>query len=177
MKIRVGTVVPLVCLLGVPLSARAQERVTTPFDTASAKLPADTSLAPQPLERPPEAMRPDDAMSTSGFFLGIVGMLGGAAVGSQIGQSDCPSRDVDKDCVARHAYTGALVAGTVLVPIGVHLASPDRRNLPLSLAVSALAAGAFYYGLKAVPGEPVAMAPFLAAPIQVVTSIRLEKRK
>jgi hypothetical protein len=121
-------------------------------------------------------MKPDDAMSTSGFFLGIIGMLGGAAIGSQIGQSDCPSRAVDERCVGRHAYTGALVAGTILVPIGVHLANSERRNLPLSMAVSALAAGVFYYGLKAVPGEPIALAPFLAAPIQVVTSIKLEKR-
>jgi hypothetical protein len=171
MRIRIGAVLPLACLLCAPVAARAQERTPTSFDTTSSKLPADSSLAPR------EEMKPDDAMSTSGLFLGIVGMLGGAAIGSQIGQSDCPAREVDKGCVGRHAYTGALIAGTVLVPIGVHLANRDRGSLPLSMAVSALAAGLLYYGLKAVPGEPIAMAPFLAAPVQVVTSIRLEKRK
>ena len=177
MRILLGAVVPLACLLGAPVAARGQERTPAPFDTATLSLPADSNRAPGRSLEPQEEMKPEDAMSTSGFFLGIVGMLGGAAIGSQIGQSDCPSREVDDGCVGRHAYTGALVAGTVMVPIGVHLASPDRRNLPLSLAVSVLAASVFYYGLKAVPGDPVAMAPFLAAPVQVFTSIKLEKHK
>jgi hypothetical protein len=30
--------------------------------------------------------------------------------------------------------------------------------------------------MKAIPGEPIAMAPFLAAPIQVLTSIKVEQR-
>jgi hypothetical protein len=101
-------------------------------------------------------------------------MLSGAAVG---GSSSCPSRDVDKECMGRHAYTGALIAGTALVPLGVHLANTKRRNLPLSMAVSTVVGVAAYYGMKAVPGSPIAMAPFLAAPLQVVTSVKIEGRK
>jgi hypothetical protein len=177
MKIRLGAIATLVWLLVTPVAARAQIR-NTALDSASASLPADSSQAARPAsEQPQEMGKIDDDMSTSGFFLGIVGMLGGAAIGSQIGQSSCPAREVDKDCVGEHAYAGALIGGTFLVPIGVHIANKDRGNLPLSIAVSAVVASAFYYGLKAIPGEPVAMAPFLAAPIQVVTSIKLERRK
>jgi hypothetical protein len=163
-----------------PVAARAQQSSPVLFADNSAALvapavasarPGSFALAQDPYDKP------DEQMGTSGFFLGMVGMLAGAAIGSQIGQGSCPTREEDKDCVNRHAYTGALVAGTVLVPVGVHLGNKSRGNFWLSLAASAAEGTALYYGFKAVPGSPVAMAPFLAAPIQVFTSVKIEKRK
>ncbi|MGQ0560558.1 MAG: hypothetical protein ACT443_01640 [Gemmatimonadota bacterium] len=170
MRARIGTVVPLLAVLGAPAFASAQQRVSIVFDAA----PSALTVAQEPQE--PEE-KPNEAMSTSGFFLGIIGMLGGAVIGSQVGQSECPPRAADKECMGRHAYTGALIAGTAMVPLGVHIANQDRRNLPLSLAVSAGTGALLYYTMKAIPGEPIAMAPFLAAPLQVVTSVKVENRK
>jgi hypothetical protein len=169
MKARVSTVLPLLCVLCAPALANAQQRAAVAFEATPQAFVLD--------QEQEQEQKPEDAMSTSGFFLGIIGMLGGAAMGSQIGQGQCPSREEDKDCMGRHAYTGALIAGTVMVPIGVHIANKDRRNLPLSLAVSALTGSALYLVMKNIPGEPIAMAPFLAAPLQVVTSMRVERRK
>lgn len=170
MRARVSTVLSMLCVLCAPALASAQQRTAAAFEA----VPQAFVIQQDPQE---QEEKPEEAMSTSGFFLGIIGMLGGAAMGSQIGQNSCPSREEDKDCMGRHAYTGALIAGTVLVPIGVHLANKDRRNLPLSLAVSALTGSALYLVMKTIPGEPIAMAPFLAAPLQVVTSVKVERRK
>ncbi|MGQ0815731.1 MAG: hypothetical protein ACT4O1_14945 [Gemmatimonadota bacterium] len=150
-------------MLCAPALATAQQRVSLGFETPSIQ--------------EPQEQRPDEEMGTSGLFLGVIGLLGGAAIGSQIGQNECPSREVDKNCVSRHAATGALIAGTVAVPVGVHIANADRRNLPLSLAVSALTAAALFYGFRSLPGEPVAMAAFVAAPLQIISSVKIEKRK
>jgi hypothetical protein len=159
----------MLCVLCAPALANAQQRASVAFEA-----PAQAFTIAQD---PKQEEKPDDAMSTSGFFLGIIGMLGGAAAGSQIGSTQCPSREEDKECMGRHAYTGALIAGTFMVPIGVHIANKNKRNLPLSIAVSALTGSALYLVMKNIPGEPIAMAPFLAAPLQVVTSMKVEKRK
>jgi hypothetical protein len=158
----------MLCVLCAPALANAQQRASVAFEAPSQAFV---------LAQDPQEPKPDDEMSTSGFFLGIIGMLGGAAVGSQVGSGQCPSREEDKECMGRHAYTGALIAGTFMVPIGVHIANKNRRNLPLSLAVSALTGSTLYLVMKNIPGEPIAMAPFLAAPLQVVTSMKMEKRK
>jgi hypothetical protein len=104
-------------------------------------------------------------------------MLAGGAVGSKIGQDNCPSKSAGEACRNRHIYTGVLVAGSFFVPLGVHIASKQPHNFFKSLAVSAATGAIAYYGFKAIPGEPVALAPFVAAPIQVVTSVKLEKPK
>ena len=180
MKARLGAVALVACLAAPSLGAAQQNAATTFADNSTALVASEITRAPIGLshsqQQEPEA-RPEEQMSTSGFFLGIIGMLAGAAIGSQIGQGACPDRSVDKDCMGRHAYTGALVAGTALVPIGVHIASKTRGNLLTSLAVSTAAGALFYFGFKAVPGSPIAMAPFLAAPVQVVTSVKIERRK
>lgn len=126
-----------------------------------------------------DQMRPDEAMGTSGFFLGMVSVLAGATVGSQIGQSHCPPKSQDKDCGARYGYTGAIVAGTIMVPVGVHLVNSNgsASGLLQSFGVSAALGSALYFGSRAIPGKPIAMGAFLAIPLQVFTSVKIEQRK
>jgi hypothetical protein len=181
MKILIGAAVLATGIAVLPANANAQQSAPALFayhatalvapEIAGSPAKRSLSLAQDPYDKP------EEQMGTSGFFLGLVGMMAGAAIGSQIGQGSCPDRSEDKDCVSRHAYTGALVAGTALVPVGVHIASKARGHFWLSLAASAAEATVLYYGFKAVPGSPVAMAPFLAAPLQVFTSVKIERRK
>lgn len=175
MKKSLGIGLPIFLVLCAASDAQAQQQFATTFEPAALVAPAMANAAT--IVQDPQEQRPEEQMSTSGFFLGIIGMVGGAAFGSQIGQGKCPPRREDKDCMGRYAYTGALIAGTISVPLGVHLANKSRRNLPLALAASTATALGLYYGMKAIPGEPIAMAPFLAAPIQVVTSVKLESRQ
>lgn len=169
MKAGLGIVLPLAFVLLAPSLGSAQQRDTT-LDRPK---PVVDDGNPPSVDR----MRPDEAMGTSGFFLGMVSVLAGATVGSQIGQSNCPPKAEDKDCMARHAYTGALIAGTVMVPLGVHLVNSNRRNLVQSMAVSAALGSALYFGSRAIPGKPIAMGTFLAVPLQVFTSVKMEQRK
>ena len=169
MKRFAGAVLPILLLVVAPLGASAQQRqiVFTANPVAAPLAIAPVSLAQEPPEETQE-----DMMSKSGMFLGIVGMLAGAAIGSGVSQAHCD----DKRCTSRYAFTGALISGSLLVPIGVHIANAERRNLLASLGVSALAGTALYYAMRAIPGEPIQIAPFLAAPVQMVTSIKIETR-
>lgn len=176
---RLGVVMAFICLLCSFAPCPAQQKTLLVRRipgtvVANAIIPPELRLLQQQQQ---EEVKSEDEMGTSGFFLGIIGMLAGAAVGSQIGQSACPAEAVDKDCMGRHAYTGALIAGTVFTPLGVHLANKQPKHLPLSLALSALTGTALYFGFKAIPGSPIAMAPFLATPLQVFMSIKLERGK
>ena len=116
-------------------------------------------------------------MGTSGFFLGIVSVLAGATIGSQIGQAHCPNSSVDQTCVSRHAYTGAMIAGTLMVPVGVHLVNGHPKNFAKSLATSAAIGGSLYWASHAIPGKPIALGAFLSIPLQVFTSVKLENAK
>jgi hypothetical protein len=169
MKRSLGAALPLILLMALsPLSAIAQQTQPDPLaaDTPTIKsgITLDDPLNP--------VWGPKDMMSMSGMFLGIVGMMGGAAMGSALGQGQC--EDAEKGCMGRHAFTGALVAGTFFVPLAVHLANQQPRNFVKSIAVSMIAGAAFYYSMKAIPGQPVQIAPFLAAPVQMLTSIKIE---
>ena len=170
MKRSLGAALPVVLLMVLsPLNAIAQQVQPNPLatDTAKAGVTDEDPLNP--------VWGPKDMMSMSGMFLGIVGMMGGAAAASAIGQSQCD--DGEKGCMGRHAFTGALVAGTFFVPLGVHLANREPKNFVQSMAASIIAGAVFYYSMKAIPGEPIQIAPFLAAPVQMVTSIRIESKK
>jgi hypothetical protein len=182
MSARIGAVLPLICLLVLPAAASAQQRValfTDPHPAIVADEVASASLVHMPVQEPSQGMemKPEEQMSTSGFFLGLVSMIAGAAIGSSIGESNCPSKDVDKDCLSRHGYTGALIAGSTMIPIGVHIVAPHRHNLLPSLGLSALTGLVLWEGFSQVPGKPIAMAPFVALPLQVLTSVRLERTK
>ena len=172
MKRFLGTVLPFFLAAALPTASFAQQREVSLFASQPAATPAPALSAE--LQDPQEAERPQDSMSKSGMFLGIVGMLAGAAIGSGVSQNHCET--VDKGCTSRYAFTGALVAGTALVPIGVHIANPAPRRLPASLGVSALAGTLLYFGTRAIPGGPIQIAPFLAAPIQMFTSIKIEMK-
>ena len=173
MKRSAGAVLPILVLVMAlaPLTAVAQQTQPDPLASDSTRGKAGVTFD-DPLN--PE-WGPKDVMSMSGMFLGIVGMMGGAAAGSAVSQANCD--DGEKGCRGRHAFTGALVAGTFFVPLGVHLANQEPKNFLKSIGASILAGTAMYYGMKAIPGEPIHIAPFLAAPIQMVTSIRIESKK
>jgi len=114
----------------------------------------------------------EGALSVSGAFLGVVGMLGGAAIGSGLSRSRCGA----EGCSGRGAAVGALVGGAVGVPLGVHLANRARGNFGLGLAAS-VAIGAASYGLMhALPGRPVALSVFFATPAQLFGVSALERR-
>jgi len=57
----------------------------------------------------------------------------------------------------------------------VHIANKNKKSFIKSLAFSTVAGAALYFGTKAIPGEPVQIAPFLAAPLQMVTSLKVER--
>ena len=159
MKLTPNLVVVLL-VLGIPLAANAQMRQAAQFDF-------DVSReAPRAHQ---EELDANGKMSTSGFFLGVIGMLGGAAIGSGVGNARC-----GQDCVGRAASGGASIAGAFMVPIGVHLAAEKPRNLLVSLGLSTLAGTAIWFGFNSIPGRPVALAPFVAAPVQVWTAMKVE---
>lgn len=168
MKFRAGMVLP-VMLAWAPIAANAQQAATNSFAVVSSSTQAPTLDLPQD----PPSDKPEDVMSTSGMFLGIVGMLGGAVIGSAVSQGNCEDES-ERGCRGRYAFTGALIAGSISVPLGVHIANKQPGSFMKSLAASALAGAALYYGMKAIPGEPIQIAPFLAAPVQMVTSIKIE---
>ncbi|HEX6560205.1 MAG TPA: hypothetical protein VF021_12100 [Longimicrobiales bacterium] len=175
MSIRTGVVALPVLLLFAPLAAQAQERPAPTIPDSLVRTvtgPTSDNIPPSVTE-----MKPEEQAGTSGYFLGIISMLVGGTVGSSVGQSSCPAKTVDRDCVSRHAFTGALIAGTAMIPIGVHLASAERRSLPATLGVSALTGAVLYAAAHAVPGKPIGLATFVALPIQVFTSVRLERKK
>ena len=120
---------------------------------------------------PAEEMDEEGRMTTSGFFLGIIGMLGGATIGSGVGNARCGRR-----CVGRYGAAGAATIGALVVPIGVHVAADQPKNLPQALGLSALAGAALWGAFNAFPGKPVALAPFVAAPLQVWLSMKMETR-
>ena len=172
MKFNAGIVLSLIAVAIAPLTASAQQAPTPMFLAVDA---APTPRASAGLAQDPPSDKPEDVMSTSGMFLGIVGMLGGAVVGAAVSQDACGEHEDEEACRGRNAFTGALIAGTILVPVGVHIANKNPGNLFKSLAVSAVAGAALYYGMKAIPGEPVQIAPFLSAPLQMVTSVKIER--
>lgn len=150
----------------LPCSLNAQIRSATLLFTP----PAAPALPSAPLlQDPVEKMDEEGRMTTSGFFLGVIGMLGGAAIGSGVGNSRCGN-----DCVGRYAATGASIVGAVMVPIGVHVAADKPRNLVPAMASSFLAGAVLYGAFNAFPGRPVALAPFVAAPLQVWLSMKIE---
>ena len=71
---------------------------------AAAQLRRDVLFTAAPVHAEMARMQEPQAdagsqMTTSGFFLGVVGMLGGAAVGSGVGNARCGT-----DCVGRSAF-------------------------------------------------------------------------
>jgi hypothetical protein len=170
MKFNPGLVLPIIMVAIAPVAASAQQAPQAFFAAEQVTAPA----AFLSIVQDPPSQKPEDVMGTSGIFLGIIGMLGGAVLGSAIGQEGCKDSD-DENCLSQYAFTGALAAGTFFVPLGVHIANKQKKSFIKSLAVSALTGSALYFGTMAIPGKPVQIAPFLAAPVQMVTSLKIER--
>ena len=154
------------CVLG-PAGAGAQQRYSLQFD------PSVVAAINSPFGADQEQIQEMDEegrMTTSGFFLGVIGMLAGAAVGSGVGNAKCGD-----DCVGRTAAGGASIAGALMVPVGVHIAASKPRRFAQALATSFAAGALTWGGINAIPGRPVALAPFVAAPIQVWIATRFER--
>jgi hypothetical protein len=150
-----------------PARAAAQQRYSLQFESAALA----AAVAPASVDQDQE-MDDEGRMTTSGFFLGIVGMLAGAAVGSGVGNAKCGD-----DCVGRTAAGGAAIAGALMVPVGVHIAAPQPRRFPHALLTSFAAGALAWGGVNAIPGRPVALAPFIAAPLQVWIATRFESAR
>ena len=166
MKKSPGVVWPgllLLTALALPAASNAQLQQNAPFVGAAESSRIRAVQEPQ--------IDVGSQMTTSGFFLGVVGMLGGAAVGSGVGSARC-----GQECVGRAASGGATIAGSLMVPIGVHIAAQQPRNLLWSVAASVAAGSLVWAGFNAIPGRPVALAPFVAAPFQVWSSMKIESR-
>ncbi len=174
MSFSTPTCVRLLCVCAglvaaeLPAQASAQQRRVAHFEALT---PAGTAHTPVFFDQERvEQMNEEGRMTTSGFFLGIVGMLAGAAIGSGVGNARCGD-----DCVSRTAAGGASIAGALMVPIGVHIAAVNPKRFPLSIASSFLAGAAVWGGVNAIPGRPMPLAPFVAAPLQVWIASRLER--
>ena len=170
MKFKAGVVLPMILVALAPVAGSAQQARSVLFVAE----PVAAAAAPLTLVQDPPSQKPEDVMATSGMFLGIVGMLGGAVAGAAFSQDGCEESD-DNNCRSKYASTGAVVASTFFVPLGVHIANKNKKSFIKSLAFSSLAGAALYFGTKAIPGEPVQIAPFLAAPLQMVTSLKVER--
>ncbi|HSL71706.1 MAG TPA: hypothetical protein VK864_15775, partial [Longimicrobiales bacterium] len=131
-------------------------------------------LATPGLQQSTDQMNEEGRMTASGFFLGVIGMLAGAAVGSGIGSAACDDRS---NCVTRYASGGAAIVGALTVPVGVHVAADQPKRLPLTMLASVGVGGAIWGVINAVPGRPVPLAPFIAAPLQIWVSTRLERSR
>ena len=167
MRIRMLGVATFVLVASAPRGASAQQRFAAQFADA----PSHAAHVPAFMDQERvDQMDEEGRMTTSGFFLGIVGMLGGAAIGSGIGNAKCGD-----DCVGRTAAGGASIAGALMAPIGVHIAAVKPKRLPVSLLASIVTGALTWGGINAVPGRPVALAPFVAAPLQVWIASRFER--
>jgi hypothetical protein len=172
---RIGVALPIALIFVMPVVANAQQRTQLAFATSQSALVAKAVVAaPAALQEPPSS--PEEIMGASGFFLGIVSMMGGAAFGSGLASCDDEiNAKAEDECVTDTAVKAALIAGTIAAPIGVHLAAPKRKNLLKSIAVSAGIAGAMYGVFYAIPGHPTAIAPFLTMPLQIYATVRFER--
>ncbi len=172
MKFKPGVVLPMIMVAFAPVAAGAQQAPQAFFAAEHVTAPT----AQLSLVQDPPSQKPEDVMATSGMFLGIVGMLGGAVAGSAIAQDGCDESG-EENCRSKYASTGAVIASTFFVPLGVHIANNNKKSFIKSLAFSTVAGAALYFGTKAIPGEPVQIAPFLAAPLQMVTSLKVERAR
>jgi hypothetical protein len=162
---RKTSVLFVLALFAIPSHMHAQAVIKPLFsrlDAIAAPFGADTVR-----ESTEEGL---DPVSSSSLFMGVVGALGGAAIGGGQASSTC-----SKVCRSRSAAAGAAIGAGVLIPLGAHVGNKGRGNLLLSsLATSAV--GLAGYGLaSAVPGHPTGAIVFLTAPIQVVLATKVEK--
>jgi hypothetical protein len=75
----------------------------------------------------------------AGLLTGTIGFLGGGLVGAKIDQA---SSDGYEEFDGLYGFVvGAPIGGSLLLPVGVHLANGRRGNLPLAMLASVGIAG------------------------------------
>jgi len=150
----------------------AQERVTRWAPSARAAALLAPVLVPTPVTLPYQEAdeSPMAGMTGSGFFLGIIGMLAGTTMGSATAGRSCT-----KDCRRDRGAGGAMVGGAVLIPLGVHIANPSPGSLLAATGAASLIGAAVWLFVGALPSQPMPLAPFLAAPLQLQAAIFVEE--
>ncbi|MEX2608866.1 MAG: hypothetical protein WEA24_02895 [Gemmatimonadota bacterium] len=155
-----------------PGAARAQESATrwAPSPRAAALLAPVPVTGPVTLSFQDPDESPMAGMTGSGFFLGVIGMLAGTTMGSATAGRNCT-----KDCRRDRGAGGAMVGGALLIPLGVHIANPSPGSLLAASAASSLLGAAVWLFVGALPSQPMPLAPFLAAPLQLQAAIFVEE--
>ncbi len=149
----------------IPSQVRAQAFVKPVFSRLE---PAAAPLARDTVKQSTEEGL--DAVSSSGLFMGVLGALGGAAIGGGQSSSSCT-----KSCRSHNAGSGATIGAGVLIPLGAHIGNKGKGNLLLS-SLGTTVVGLAGFGLASViPSRPIGAIVFLTAPLQVVLASKVEK--
>lgn len=118
------------------------------------------------------ASMPKDGLTLG--FAGLVGAVGGIAVGGLVGSQIASCNEFDDEfCGLAGGVAGAAIASTFTIPLAVHLANQSRGSYGYSLAASGLIAGVGW--ALAYAGDEAA--PILLAPlVQIISSVIIERR-
>ena len=156
-------ILTLLTLAG-PLSGtlKAQRLTSSPFPSIDQPPPAtDPSLHAVPRQQVSPAL-----LVVGGLAGGAVGVFGGGLIGAKVTENDC------EDCAVEGAAYGAVVGGSALLPLGVHIANQRRGNLGLSL-LSSLAIGGLGLAIALETNEAAVLIPVPV--LQIVSSILIER--
>ena len=104
-----------------------------------------------------------------GLLAGVIGFL----VGGFIGATSCDWNIKEAGCIEDSAY-GAIIGASVLMPLGVHLASPLRRRFPPFL-VSSLAVGGIAAAGIVASGQSEWIL-FAIPVVQLIICVAIERR-
>ena len=103
-------------------------------------------------------------------LVGLLGAGAGFAIGGIIGALTCDWNTKEAGCIEHSAY-GAVIAASILIPLGVHLSSPRRGNIwlfSITLLTVAAIAGA---GLSiSIVGSGPQELSLIAIPVVQLTS-------
>ena len=171
-----AVVVAVLLLALAPALARAQAEVGL-ADQRPASGPA---VPPTVLlqERADSARaRPSTALMIGGGLVGgAIGTLGGAYTGAAIVDETCQGEGCYAGLIYG-AFAGAVVAESVLLPLGVHVAAGGRGDLGTSMAASAgLGAAALGMGLAFHADDPVSAIVLATVPVAQLTVSILHHR-
>jgi hypothetical protein len=153
----------LLALAGPLAGALNAQRITgTPFPSIEQPpLATEPSLPAVPRQRVAPAL-----LVLGGLAGGAVGVFGGALIGGKLTENDC------EDCVIEGIVYGAVVGGSALLPLGVHVANGRRGSFGLSL-LSSLAIGGLGLAVALEANEAAVLIPVPV--LQIVSSILIER--
>ena len=146
------------------LSTRLQaQRIPEPLSPSSKQPPASIS---GPIR--PQTQRSSALLALGGVLAGTAGVFGGAIIGAEFTKGNC------EDCFLEGLVYGSVAGGSILLPLGVHLANGHRGNYGASLLASC-GLGVAGLGLAVATNEGGFMIPVPV--LQLVSSILIERAK